>query len=107
MAENTLGGNIVLSNFDLDDQEMIIVKKLVGNYAKKIKNFHDYEELKIEMKVHNKGKTKKFEIKAHLLFDGNRAVSETVGFNPFVSINEVLEKILQEVQHKARKEDKK
>lgn len=106
MAETTLGGNIVLSGFDLDDQEMIVVKKLVGNYAKKIKNFHDYEELKLEMKVHDKGKTKKFEIKAFLLFNGNRATSETVGFNPFVLIDEVLGKVLREVQHKVKKEDK-
>lgn len=104
MADKELGGNIVLSNFELDGNEMVVVKKMVGTYAKKIKNFHDYEELKLEMKVIDKGKTKKFEIKGLLLYAGNRASSEAMGFNPFVLINEVLEKILNEVKHKVKKE---
>jgi ribosome-associated translation inhibitor RaiA len=104
MAEQELGGNIVLSNFEMDAQEMVIVKKMVGNYAKKIKNFHDYQELRLEMKTSAKGKTKKFEIKALLLYNGDRAASEATGFNPFVLINEVLEKILSEVKHKVKKE---
>lgn len=104
MVEQELGGNIVLSNFELDGQEMIIVKKIVGNYAKKIKNFHDYKELKLEMKTSNKGKTKKFEVKGMVIFNGNRATSEATGFNPFVLIDEVLGKILKEVQHKVKKD---
>jgi hypothetical protein len=101
--DKELGGNIVLSNFDLDDQEMVVAKKLVGNYAKKIKNFHDYDELRLEMKTHDKGKTKKFEIKGALIFNGNRANSQAIGFNPFVLIDEVLSKILNEVEHNVRK----
>jgi hypothetical protein len=101
--DRELGGNIVLSNFDMDSQEMIVVKKLVGNYAKKINNLHPYEELKLEMKTSNKGKVKRFEIKGMVIFSGNRATSESTGFNPFVSINEVLGKILSEVEHIVKK----
>lgn len=103
MVDQELGGNIVLSGFDMDDQEMVVLKKIVGNYAKKIKNFHNYEQLKLEIKVHAKGKTKRFEVKALLLYGENRATSETEGFNAFVLITEALEKILNEVQHKVKK----
>lgn len=104
MAEQELGGNIVLSNFEMDGSEMIVIKKIVGNYAKKIKNLHDYEQLKLEMKSSDKGKTKKFEIKALLLYAGNRAASEATGYNPFVLIDEVLGKILKEIEHKIKKD---
>ena len=56
MVERELGGNIVLVNFNLEEQEMIIVKKIVGNYAKKIRNYQDYQEIKLELKTHKKGK---------------------------------------------------
>lgn len=101
--DRELGGNIVLSNFEMDGQEMVIVKKLVGNYAKKIGNLCPYEELKLEMKTSNKGKTKKFEVKGLAIFTGNRVTSESTGFNPFVLINEVLNKMLAEVQHITKK----
>ncbi len=103
MVNQELGGNIVLSNFDLDEQEIIIAKKLIGNYAEKIRNFGDYEELKIEMKTHLKGKNKHFEIKALLLYNGNRASAEANNTNPFVAISEILEKILKEIEHKIKK----
>lgn len=102
--ETELGGNIILSNFELDGQEMVVAKKLVGNYASKIKNFHDYEQLKLEMKSSNKGKTKKYEIKGLLIFNGNRLSSEATGFNPFVLLDEVLGKLLKEIEHKIGKQ---
>ena len=85
-----LGGNIILENFDLDSSEMVIARKMTGKYGEKIRNFTDYTELRLEMKSHKKTKQKTFEIKGLLLFDGDRAVSESQGFNPFVLINEVL-----------------
>lgn len=104
MADRELGGNIVLADFDLDEQEMIVIKKLVGNYAKRIRNFTDYEELKLELKSHQKNKDrKKYEIKANLVFKGNRANSEIDGLNPFIMIDKVMKKILAEVEHIIRK----
>ena len=103
MADLELGGNIVLSNFEMDSQEMVVIKKIVGNYAKKIKNFQDYQELKLEMKSSSKGKNKKFEINGLLVFAGDRASSKAVGFNPYMLINEVLDKLLKEAEHKTKK----
>ena len=104
MVTIELGGNIVLENFEIDQQEMIVVKKIVGNYAEKIRYFKEYQELKLEMKTHLKAKNRHFEVKALLTFDGGTAPAESQGLNLFVLINEVLEKILQEVKHKVRKE---
>jgi hypothetical protein len=103
MADYTLGGNIVLSNFEIDNQEMIVIKKLVGNYAQKIKRFSEYEEIKLELKTIEKGKTKRYELKALVVFNGNRAVSEATGFNLFVLTNEVLEKVTKEIENTIRK----
>jgi len=104
MVTTELGGNIVLENFEIDNQEMIVVKKIIGNYAKKIRYFKEYQELKLEMKTHLKAKNRHFEVKALLTFDNGTASSESQGLNFFVLINEVLEKILQEVKNKIRKE---
>ena len=100
MIDQELGGNIVLSNFDLDNQEMIIIKKIVGNYAEKIRRLRQYKELKIEMRTHLKAKNKNFEINARLEYDGGQAIAEAQGLNPFVLTTEILKKILNEVEHK-------
>jgi len=104
MADRELGGNIVLVDFSLEDQEMIIVKKIVGNYARKIKNFVEYQELKIELKSHQRNKgAKKYEMKASLIFDGERLNSEVSGLNLFVVLSEIMNKLLSEVEHKIKK----
>lgn len=103
MADQELGGNIKLVNFNLAPQEMVVVKKIIGNYASKIRNFHDYEEFKVELRVHKKSKTEKFEIKSDLMFNGELATAEKQGYNLFVLLDEVLAKILHEVEHKVKK----
>ena len=106
MTEQELGGNIRLINFDeMDAQELILAKKIIGNYAKKIRNFKEYQELRIEIKNHSKGKANKFEVNGLLIFDGGNATSNAEGVNPFVLINEVLEKILNEIEHKSRNKE--
>jgi len=101
--EEKLGGNIILSNFELDKQETIVAKKIIGNYAKKIRNLADYQELKIDMKVHEKSHRHKFEINAFLEFDGKKAVASEEGFNPYILINNILNNLVEEVKHKLQK----
>ena len=36
-----LNGSIVLSNFKLDETELIVAKKIIGNFAEKIRNFQE------------------------------------------------------------------
>lgn len=104
MKDRELGGNIVLVNFDLEEPEMIIIKKIVGNYAKKISYIKEYQDLKIELKTHQKGKGhKKYEIKASLNFDGENINAESEGLNTFMVLSEAMSKLLSEVEHKIRK----
>ena len=99
-----LGGKIVLAGFDFDGSEMVVVKKLVGNYAKKIGNFVEYDEIKLELKSHKKGKAKQFQIKTLIVFNGKTVNSEATGFNLYVLIDETLKKALHEIEHIVRKE---
>mgnify|MGYP001571390405 CR=1 FL=1 len=46
-----LGGNITLDGFELEPSTMVIVKKIVGNYAKNIyTNITDFKNLNITLK---------------------------------------------------------
>lgn len=103
MAKKEFGGNLVFVNFDLDSDELSVAKRIVGKYAEKIRNFTAYETIKLEMKSHLKAKNKHFEVKGHVLWSGDEALSEAEGTNPFVLINEVMEKILHEIEHKIGK----
>lgn len=99
MGYRELGGNIVLSNFSLDDREMVVAKKLIGNHAKKIRNACPYNELKLEMKSHKKGKKVIFELKASLETEINKMYNAEVrGSNAFVLIDNVLKKIREEIK---------
>ncbi len=103
MVTEELGGNILLEKFELDSDEMIVAKKLVGKYAEKIKHIVNYRELKLEMRVHKKVKNNHFEIRGQILFDGGKVTSEKQDTNPFVAIDTVLSKLHTEIEHKIRK----
>lgn len=103
MVAEEIGGNIVFEKFDLDSDELLVAKKVVGKYAEKIRNFVEYNEIKLEMRSHLKATNKHFELKGHVLFNGNKVLSEAEGRNPFVLIDEVMAKMLQEVEHIVKK----
>ena len=67
-----LGGSIELSGFSsLDGGQMIVLKKIVGNYARKMEEqCKNFEALKLHMK--EIGDQKKFELKGQVV-DGSRA----------------------------------
>jgi len=91
-----LGGQIVLSGFkELKPAEIIVVKKLVGSYARKFSdNVKGYESLNIHLKeVHKTPGSEKFEIHARVLYDGKVEASEVIDRNIFVALDSVLKKI--------------
>jgi len=91
-----LGGQIVLSGFkELKPAEIIVVKKLVGSYARKFSdNIKDYESLNIHLKeVHKTPGSEKFEIHAKILHEGKIEASEVIDRNIFVALDSVLKKI--------------
>ncbi len=97
MAELTgnieLGGNIELVGFkELEPAKLIVVKKIVGNYARRMSDSSKgFEKLTVTMKtVHNS----KYELHAKLMDNGNPIVSEVVDFNIFFALDKVLAKIM-------------
>jgi hypothetical protein len=101
MEENiNLGGNIVLSGFkDLEPGVMFIIKKVVGNYVKKMSEKSAVENLTLTLKkVHESadGQKTKFEIMGKLIA-GKMHNSECTDFNLFVAIDKVLAKMMNEM----------
>ena len=92
-----LGGSIELSGFkEIDGGSMIILKKIVGNYAKKLsERTENFERLHVNMKpVHATESTpKKFELHAKVIDNGKVFASEAVENNLFVALDSVLKKV--------------
>ena len=97
----TLGGNIELVGFkDEDSATMAIIRKMVGNYARKMtETTKNFEKLTVSMKkVHEIEDSKKYEIQASLLA-GKQFASEITDKNLFFAIDKVLSKIISEIGH--------
>lgn len=98
-----LGGNIKLVGFnDLEPLKLIVVKKMVGTYAKKISgHISEFQELGLHLKpIHDnpdKDKNIKYELQAKLVIDGKLFNSEIIGYNLFFTIDKVLSRLIEEV----------
>ena len=92
-----LGGNITLVGFkELDYAELIVVKKVVGGYARKMSDaMKDFEDLTVTMKdVHKTPKSQKYEVHAKLMAGGKPRTSEVVDRNLFIALDSSLKKVL-------------
>ena len=95
-----LGGNIELSGFrGIDSASMVVLKKIVGNYAKKMSEIAEkFEKLHLTMKpVHETEKSEIYEIHAKLMNNGKPFVSEAVERNLFVAVDNALKKVMSEI----------
>jgi hypothetical protein len=95
-----LGGNIQLTGFGgLDKSSMIILKKIVGNYARRFSEICEKcDMLHITMKpVHEREKSEKYEIHALLNAKGKNFTSEVVDRNLFFALDSCLKKIENEI----------
>jgi len=91
-----LGGNIELSGFGiLDRGVMVILKKIVGNYARKMSDTsRNFEKLSLRMKtVHDS----KYELHAKLMDNGKAFASSATERNVFVAVDSALKKIMKEI----------
>jgi hypothetical protein len=96
-----LGGSIILSGFkEVDKRDMIVLKKIIGNYVKKFREQIDgYEELKLTIKfIH--GENKKFEAKGEIIAKGKPHNSKLTHFNLFIGIDELLKKLESSIAKK-------
>ncbi|MBN2142279.1 hypothetical protein JW711_03025 [Candidatus Woesearchaeota archaeon] len=101
-----LGGNITLSGFkDISKQELIVVKKIVGSYARKLSdNVPDFQELKVNMKaVHKTEASEKYELHCSVFYGGEHFDVEVVERNLFMGLDEVLRKVTEHAMKDAQK----
>lgn len=105
-SEMVLGGNIALVGFNILDQaELLILKKIIGGYVRKISNFGEYKEMKLSLQQHAHGKTFKHEVTGMVVFGDGRFNSNVTDWNLYGAVSQVCEKILQEVTHHATKKN--
>jgi hypothetical protein len=99
-----LGGNIELSGFKiLNGGEMIIAKKIIGNYARKMEGMcQNFSGLKLRVKPlhHTEEKFKKFELHGQVVDGGHVYPASEVEHNIFVAIDAICKKLVHEVEHK-------
>jgi ribosome-associated translation inhibitor RaiA len=91
-----LGGNIELTGFkELDPGSMVILKKIIGNYARKFSDTcTSFEKLAITMKiVHATEGSEKYEIHGKLMDNGSATTSELTDRNLFFAIDKVCKKM--------------
>jgi hypothetical protein len=84
-----LGGNIELAGFnELEPAKLVVVKKLVGNYTKKMRErCESFEQLNVTMKgIRNS----QFELHAKLMDNGTPYTAEATDFNVFFALDAVL-----------------
>lgn len=86
----TLGGNIELVGFkDIEPASMVVLKKMVGTYAKTFSEKHsDFEKLVVELK--NKDSN---EVMVKLHHGGNVKEAQSSANNLFIALDEVMKKI--------------
>ncbi len=89
-----LGGNIKLQGFnDLDPATLIVVKKIVGNYTKKLTQQHsDFLGLSLDLSKEDKN----HKISINLSRKSGNMMSEAAEENLFFALSSALEKINKE-----------
>ena len=96
-----LGGNITLVGFkEQGYAEMVVIKKLVGNYARKLSDGRPINNLTLTLKPvhHTDENSSKFELKAKLDVDGTIYNSEIVEYNLFIGIDSILKKLEAQIK---------
>ena len=81
-----LGGNINLVGFkDIEYEKLVVVKKVVGNFVKKIQDQNkDFQKITVTLEPVHKSK---YEIKLHLIINNKDYMSELIDFNLFFALN--------------------
>jgi hypothetical protein len=97
-----LGGNIELVGFkQVSLADVIVVKKLVGHYTRKIQEHsQNFEKIQIVLKeIHKIDNNAKHDIHVKAIDNGKVFASEIVDKNLFIALDNTLKKVLAEVSH--------
>ena len=87
-----LGGNITLAGFkDLESQKLIVIKKIVGNFVKKVQEHNkDFNNLTVDLKKIHSSES---EISAKITINNQTYNAEVTDFNLFFALNKAFQKI--------------
>jgi len=91
-----LGGNITLKGFkELGYAELVVVKKVVGSYARKFADKGQMNTLSLTLKLihHTAEDSSKYEVKGMVDLNGKIINTEVVDFNLFMCLDDVLKKL--------------
>lgn len=102
----SLGGNIELVGFkQVSLADVVVVKKLVGHYTRKIQEHsQNFEKIQISLKeIHKIDDNSKHEIHVKVLEGGKSFHTEVVDKNIFIALDSALKKILAEVTHNSHR----
>ncbi|MBS3098002.1 hypothetical protein J4209_04370 [Candidatus Woesearchaeota archaeon] len=91
-----LGGNIILEGFSsLDNIQMIVIKKIVGNYAKAIaeEKKKSYEKLIVTMNKEGES----FKINVALKEAGNEGKAEAADKNLFMAVDNAFKNLIEKL----------
>ncbi|MFH1209792.1 MAG: hypothetical protein V1663_03315 [archaeon] len=91
-----LGGNINLVGFKaIEPQQLVVVKKIVGNFVKKIQTrYKEFNSLVLDLKsIHNS----ESQISAKIMIDNKNYNVEVTDFNLFFALNKALKKIEEQI----------
>lgn len=94
-----LGGNITLVGFKaIDKAELVIVKKIVGSYTRKLSDtVPGFESISLNLKPIHKTEEghPKYELHAKAIINGKPLASEVVERNLFIGLDAVLSKTFE------------
>ena len=98
-----LGDVITLSGFrSLDRSTMVVVKKMVGSYARKFSDLLDgFERVVIDLKIiHENEESKKgrYEINAKVIVSGKPVIAGEESHNLFVGLDSVFKKLEKQLK---------
>lgn len=95
-------GKVLLVGFELESEEKSLVNRTLERYLRKIEEKTSYQELRLNLKKSAHGKTFMHEIQGSMITGKRRTTSNATGYNLYKVLSEVLEKILNEIEHKER-----
>jgi len=96
-----LGEHIELTGArELDRGEVVVLKKMIGNYIKKISEQKEgFEKFKVTIKkVHETERNRKFQVHGKMIVNGHIYSAEITDFNLFFALNSIFSKIEKEIE---------
>ena len=95
-------GKVLLSGFEIDEVEKVIVNNMLKNYEQKILERAPYDYLKLRLRKSQKAKTFLHAVEGELKIKNKVFRAKETGYNLFSVLADVLERLLNELVHTER-----